>query len=321
VPISGIGSWITTIDEFVAHWTAVNAFLGLTPFKLSGAYTLAMFQAERTALVAAITDVQAKDNLRQNAAGVRDIQRAVVRPRILQFGPVVRGLLPNSRHIQGIPRTPDFTNGAGVWRDRMDDMNNLWAAVNTNSPAVVGFTPPLVLSGAYPQATFATDRTALDTAYTAISATEIDASSSRKVPDAAFAPLYQRMKQYRLAVASALPVGHALASSIPSLSPPPGSTPPAVNLSGIWDDGIGKGVLTFSESTIPNLDFYSVRYHPGPKYKASEEQTIGQVFAPDLTFETDFGLVASGSVAWFKVYVVTTEANEKGSNAVKVTRT
>lgn len=39
-----------------------------------------------------------------------------------------------------------------------------------------------------------------------------------------------------------------------------------------------------------------------------------------LEFLTDFGLPAQGSVAWFKVYVVTTTSNEKGSNAVKVVR-
>ncbi len=38
------------------------------------------------------------------------------------------------------------------------------------------------------------------------------------------------------------------------------------------------------------------------------------------TSKTAFGLVASGAVAWFKVYVVTTTGNEKGSAAVKVIR-
>jgi len=39
-----------------------------------------------------------------------------------------------------------------------------------------------------------------------------------------------------------------------------------------------------------------------------------------LEFFTDSGLAAAGNVASFKVYVITTTHNEKGSNAVSVTR-
>jgi len=321
MPITGVGSWLPTIDEFNAHWLAVNAVVGgLGGFKLSGNYTQVMFAGDRTTLATAITDVQNKDNARQNAAGDRDVKRAAIRPRMLQFGPTVRGLLPNSRHIPGIPRTPGFSQSPGVWRDRMDDMVNLWLAINTNTPPVTGFTPPLLLSGAYPQATFATERTALDTAFTVVSATDLDATSAREIRNAAFAPMYQRMKQYRLSVASALPVGHPLIASIPALSPAPGSTPDPVQLSASWNAGTELADLLWSACTEPDLDYYSIRYHPGPRYKSAEEQTVDSVIAGTEAFSTFFGLPATGSVAWFKVYVVTTTGNEKGSNAVKVVR-
>jgi len=232
----------------------------------------------------------------------------------------VRGQLPGSLYLHSIPRTPLFASSPGVWRDAMDDMANLWATINTNTPAVPGFTPPLKLSGAYLQATFATDAAALSTAFTAVSNADIGLKNSREARDIAFAPVYQRMKQYRLAVAAALPPGHPLASSIPALTPPPGATPDPVQLSASWNSGTDMADLVWSTSVDPNLSEYSIRYHPGPRYKAAEEQTVDSVPAGTTTFSTDFGLPAPGSVAWFKVYVVLTTGNEKGSNAVKVVR-
>jgi hypothetical protein len=299
----------------------VNAALPLiSPFVLSGAYTRALFSTDRTALAAQITDVQAKDNVRQAAAGTRDIQRAVVRPRMLQVGPAVRGNLPGSRYILAIPRVPNFRDSAGIWRDRMDDMNTLWVNVNANTPPVVGFTPPLVLSGSYTQALFATDATALSTAFSSVITADKSAELSRQQRNQLFEPMYQRMKQYRQALVAAFPPGHPLVDSLPALTPPAGSTPDAVQLSASWNAGTELADLVWSASADPDLDYYSIRYHPGPRYKASEEQTVDSVLPGTQTFSTFYGLPATGSVAWFKVYVVTTTGNEKGSNAVKVVR-
>lgn len=319
MPISGIGSWLPTIDEFIAHWTSVNAAV-LGGFTLPGAYALGSLTTDRGNLNTFINDVEAKLNLRTTAAGDRDVKRAGIRPRMLQFGPTVRGLLPGTRYIPSLRRTPAFTASAGTWRQALADMLDLWTTINTNSPAIVGFTPPLMLSGAYPVATYTTDKTALDAAFTAIGTTTLNLEQSRATRDILFKQIYQKLKAYRLAVAAALPVGNPLIDTIPALTPPPGSTPAPVNLSGDWDAGLVKALLQYSASVDPDLDHYSVRYHPGPRYKAAEEQTVASVPAGTLSFATDFGLIASGSLAWFKVYVVTTTGNEKGSNAVKVIR-
>ena len=39
-----------------------------------------------------------------------------------------------------------------------------------------------------------------------------------------------------------------------------------------------------------------------------------------VSLVTNFGLTVAGAVKYFKVYVVTDDDNEKGSNSVKVTR-
>lgn len=320
MPITGVGSWLTTIDEFLAHWNDVNATFAPGSLTLSGSYGRPTLVTDRAALAAAITDVQTKDNTRQSAAGTRDLQRAVVRPKMLQFGPAVRGFLPGSRYIPAIPRVPAFQDSPGKWRDRMDDMNSLWVAINLNSPAVPGFTPPLKLSSTYLQANFATDMAALSTAFTDLITADQSAQLARQQRTQLFEPIYQRLKQYRLAVPATFAAGHPLIDSLPALTPPAGSTPDAVQLSASWNSGTDMADLVWGVSADPELDFYSIRYHPGPRYKAAEEQLVGTVPAGTQTLATDFGLPASGSVAWFKVYVVTSTGNEKGSNAVKVVR-
>jgi len=48
---------------------------------------------------------------------------------------------------------------------------------------------------------------------------------------------------------------------------------------------------------------------------------VGNVSATGLReFFTDAGLAASGNVASFKVYVILTTSNEKGSNTLTITR-
>jgi hypothetical protein len=202
----------------------------------------------------------------------------------------------------------------------MDDMNNLWSTINTNSPPIPGFTPPLLLAGAYPQATFATDATALSTAFTAVTTADQNAQLSRESRNQLFEPIYQRLLQYRQAVVAAFPPGDPLIDSLPRLTPPAGATPQAVVLSGAWDAGIVMGHLEWTASTRTDLQEYSVRYHPGPRYKAAEEQVVQSIAPGTLEFDTNFGLAASGSVAYFKVYVVTDTGNEKGSNAVRIAR-
>ena len=58
MPLSGIGSYPPTMQEFINHWTQVNASLGATPLLLRGAYALANFSTDRTNIVNAINAVE-----------------------------------------------------------------------------------------------------------------------------------------------------------------------------------------------------------------------------------------------------------------------
>lgn len=189
MPITSVGSWLPTIDEFITHWTAVNTFLSPGELILSNSYKLSTLQTDRTAIAAQIADVQAKLNLRTTASGNRDILRAAMADRILQFRSAVPAQLPGSRYLVSLPKLPLAAAAPGKWRDTLDDMSNLWTTINANAPAVPGFTPPLILGGPYPIATFTTEKTALDTAFTNVATTDQNLQQSRELRDKLFEPV------------------------------------------------------------------------------------------------------------------------------------
>lgn len=320
MPFTGAGSYLPTIDQFVAHWIQVNVALGATPLTLRGGYVLATLQTDRTALQTALTATVNNDNTRQTAAADRDLKRAAIKERMRQFRAIVQGQLANTIYASALTPLPTERAAEGTWQQKMDDVSNLWNRINTDVPPPAGFTPPLKLAAGYLLAAFNTDAAALRTAFTAVTVATQNAAIARQQRDDLVVPLRQRLKEYRQFVQGLFPAGHALIQSLPALSPPPGSTPDPVSASAVWDAATGKAVLNWTAASAADLDTYSVRYHPGPAYKAAEEQVVASVPKTATTFATTFGLPAPGSVARFKVYVVTTTGNEKGSNTVSVTR-
>jgi hypothetical protein len=108
--------------------------------------------------------------------------------------------------------------------------------------------------------------------------------------------------------------------NLPRLSPPPGTTPPALTVTGVWEAAISKAHLSWPVSTAPHLDKLQVRVCTGGSYKNSEEEIITDLPANATQYETDWCLTIPGAIASFKVYVMATMGNENGGKAVKVVR-
>lgn len=320
MPITSVGSWLPTIDEFLQHWADVNAALSPGALVLLGPYGRANLVTDRATVATVVTDVQTKDNTTQAARGDRDIQRAAMKPRFVQFRAAVTGLLPNSRYIPAIPKTPNFTDSPGKWRDAGDDLSSLWTNINTNNPVVTGFLPPLTFGGGYAVATFNTDLANLKTAFTTLANAEQVGQLAREVRDQKFAPVYQRLKQYRQAVTATFPASDALVQSLPKLTPAKGHTPKPVNVSAVWDASVSKARINYTASEDLALDRYELRACFGAKYKTADEQVLASNPPGVLEFLNDDGLVASGSKVLYKVYVIVDTGNEKGSKVVTVVR-
>lgn len=320
MPITTLGSWLPTIDAFIAHWVAVDAFLSPAQFTLAGGYDVSALQLDRAALAVQLAEVQASLNLRSMASVDRDLKRASLNERVLQFKAGVRALLPGSRYLVSLPLMPYFRSSAGRWREMLDDVLNLWTAIDANSPAVPGFTPPLVLGGGYGLAAFTAEKAALEAALTMVTTLDQNLEQMREMRRALFRPVFEKLKEYRLGVVSGLPPGAPLLRSVPRLTPPAGSTPPPTILGALWNPVTLKADLSWEPLDLPSLDYWSIRAHRGPKWRSDEAETIGQVFPPALTFSTDHGLAAPGSSVFLSVFTVTSTGNERRSNVVKVIR-
>ena len=276
----------------------------------------AALQTKLNALVAKQADVQAKINAEEVARGDVELKRQDLLLRANQFNDKIRALFPGSKWVRALPNVPTINEAQSKFVQPLDDIGNLWGLINAD-PAI----PDVTLLGGYAVATFLADVTALKTASTTLniarSNTKIAIEERNDLQD----DIYPILKNYRQLMPTFFAATHALVESLPRLTPEPGSTPAAVTANVSWDATQLKAKITWSASSDPNLFQYEIRFCPGPDYSTDTESVVGNVSptAP-REFFTDAGLAAPGNVASFKVYVVTTTGNEKGSNAVSVPR-
>lgn len=318
MPLSSIDSYLSTAQEFITHWTAVNADLGgAGPLVLPTTYNVASLTADRTALQTKITAVATADNAVQIAAGLRDIKKGPLRERVRQFRTALQSYFKGTEYVNALPTIPKNNTGEGEFMARLDDMSNLWTRINAISPVPSGLPIPLTLVGGYTLATFNTDVAAMRAAFGSWNDTVQGALIAREQRNTLLAPLKGRLTQYRLAVQSKYASGAPLLLSLPSVTPAGGATPPATVLSG----SITGNVITLSwvPSTIPNLKQYAVRACDPPRYNSAAESVVATIPVGTTTYTNNTLLTVAGAVKYFKVYVVTLDDNEKGSNSLKLT--
>ena len=321
MPITDIGSYVPTMDEFGAHWDDVNTALGGTPateLKLQGAYTRAMFVTDRNAIDAAITALAGLENAREIAAGNRDTQKQGLVGRLNAFRGMLRAQFPNTSYAGAAGTVPSFSSAESKFLQPFDDMANLWSRINADA-TIPGFTPPLVIAG-YTVAQFQTDLAAARTAFAAVTVAENDARIGREQRDVLLPAARERMVQYRAGVEAVLGPTHPLTVSLPDVYPQPGSTPTPVVLSGSWNAGLAQAVFNWPASSEPTLAEYEMRMSTGPTYDEATSSVIGNIPPGTTTFQTIAGLTTPGAVASFKVFVRLTTGNEAGSNTVTITR-
>lgn len=315
--ISGPSSYLQTTDEFLTHWLVADTTLGVgNEIVLPGPVTRAGLQTRRDNLEVKRADVEARLNAQEIARGDVDIQKAALLLRANQFNDKVRALYSGSKWERALPNVPAITDGQGNFIAPLDDIHSLWLLMNADASI-----PDVTLLGAYTQALLATDLAALKAAYVTYNAAgtviTITLSERNDLQDG----IYPILKNYRQNLPTYFAKGHALVTSLPTLTPAPGSTPDAVTASGLWIAAQSQAKLTWTSSSDANLLRYDIRFCSGPNYSTDNESISSSVLpGATLEFLTDTGLTSPGNVASFKVYVVTSTGNEKGSNTVTITR-
>jgi hypothetical protein len=317
--ITGPSSYPPTIALFLTHWDNVNTELGAGgPLVLPDGTTRALLSTMHDDLVNFAATLQGNVNDQEIARGTINISKAALLDRLGEFNRKVRGFLAQSPYANALPDAPTENAGEARILGPLDDCSSLWAKIN--AATIPNFTPPLLMPDDYPVATFDTDLAALKATYQSYSEAEqtlkVERAKRNDLQDTAKAA----MRDYRAAVLGSFPAEHAMVTSLPALSPAPGSTPDAVTASGVWDDMASEAVITWSESSEPNLDRYEIRMTPGASYDTENDTIVGSESPGTLEFRTTDGLFNPGDAASFKVYVVLTTVNEAGSNTVTITR-
>lgn len=324
------------MDSFITHWGSVNSFLASgspplpPPLVLTFNRTVALFTGLRTTLTANRLDVQLKLNLKEIARADVEIKRALIVLRMDQFNNNVRSSWAGNPVASGVRALPSKTDSAAIWEDAMDDVQSLWATLNT-LPAPVGVTLPLVLPSltttspslppTYSQASFATEAAAVKAAHTALQAADANLKLARAVRTATEELALPYFPLYRTAVEGRIPADHPLIAALPRYSPLPGSTPNPANASGSWDPVLGMAVIVFSPSSSANVVRYELRFVSGPDYHTDDESSDSSILASaPHRFQTLSGLPAAGTIVSCRVYAITADGNEKGSNTVVILR-
>lgn len=314
MPISGPSSYLPTTDQFIAHWTAANAAL-LAPVTLRGGVAVADLTALREQLATERTALTQQLNEREFARGDIYTQARALVNRLEQFNGRIRVLYAEgTRFVNALPKAPDYRASQERVITPLDDVAGIWEQVDNSGD-------PVILSGNYGYDVFLDDLTALKTSYQAYQTALINERMARGVRNETQEQIYPILKQYREAIPTFFPEGSSIIETLPRLTPLPGSTPDPVNASAVWDEAEAKARITWEASDNSNLQEYEVRYTPGEEYDEDDETVVATILPSDpRELLTDAGLTQPGAFSTFKVYVLLTTGNERGSATMVVER-
>jgi len=317
MPITSIGSYVPTAQEISTHWGLVNAALGVTPLLLRGAYSVALFNTDTTAIQSSINALLAATNAFSTASGNLTTRKINILPRLPQFRKAVTALMPTSGYANSLPTAPGRTVAESKFTNPYQDMFDLWTKINADV-SIPGFTPPILLAGGYTLVLFTADLTALRTAYSAYNASKVTLDKALGDRDLVLPAIYDRIKQYRELVLSRFAEIDPLVQSLPRLTPLPGSTPqPVQDPLAAWDAVKKEGIFTYTASPSANITGYELRYSASVPYNANNEITVETVLPNKTEMRSAKGLTAPGDEALFKIVTKNASGNEKSSKVLK----
>ncbi|KAF0181139.1 MAG: hypothetical protein FD161_445 [Limisphaerales bacterium] len=328
MPITGPGSFVPCLNLFLPHYEQVNTTLGAGgPLVLRNpngpvppTLNRANLETWRNDLQTQHTAIEGQINDWEIAGADLMDMKVALHLRAGQFNEKVRSQLAGTHFERALPVLPSPTDGQALFMKPMDDISTLWAKINA-AVGIPGFTAPLLLMGGYTLAEFDTALGLLRGQFPTTTRAEFLVSYKIEERNAIQKLVYPTLKAYRLAVPTFFAADSPLVLTLPKLTPDPGSTPDPVNATGIWNAPTTQAKITWTLSPAADLEKYEIRWSPGSTYQSENEVVIGTVAAGGtLEFFTAQGLGQVGAVSVFKVYVLTTTGNERGSNVVKITR-
>ncbi len=267
---------------------------------------------------AILTQQETLDNDVQLGQATRDQQREALLARLVQLRQAVEVYLKGNPLASTLPRRPNSTANPSVILKALDDAKDVWSRIN--AATIPGFTPPLLLRGGYAIATFGTDLENLRDTYTTLTSSENGQDINRRTRQQLYMAVRAKLIDYRMAIELNFAEGTPIRDSLPAVSPPPGSTPEPVNVSGVWDAGLKKARIVLVPSGDPKVVQYQLRTSPDHPDDAETERVVATIPVPETEFLTDDGLTTPGATARYRVYTMTATGNEAGSDTVVIER-
>ncbi|MES2709908.1 MAG: hypothetical protein V4726_25145 [Verrucomicrobiota bacterium] len=314
--ITGPSSYIPTTDEFIVHWTAADASLGVAgPITVLKGISRTGLADLRGQLEAKRAQVQALRNGREIARAGIEAGKTALLGRLGQFRQKMRSLAPDSPWEAALPKAFSVSEGYGRVIPPLDELADLWARYETKEGL-------LTLMGLYTCTDFGNDLTALKAAYTALIAADHSLGLVRSQRTELERKIHGVLKAYRQRIPAEFPIGDPVLDTLPRLTPPDIDRDPApVQANGLWNTTTVKAELNWTSSTDADLTHYEVRAVAGPDYEVEDESPVATVLSSEpRAWSGDFALGSPGSAATFRVYVVLGTGHERGSNPVTITR-
>ncbi len=316
MPISGPSSYIPTINLFLAHWEDAEGVQGSPITVPPQGTTRGELENTRDALEAARAKVEDRINDVEIGNATLAQQKTVMIAHVNDFNRRVRGLLPGTPFVNGLPEVPRPTSAQSYFTKPLIDMASLWGKINTAQAP-----DPFLLAEGYDRATFETDLETLNEAYVTDYDNEQEVKLARDERNAIQEEVLPILVGYRRVIEALFAPGSPIVQTLPRVTPLPGHTPQQVTAQGVWDASAGLARITFSESTDANLQKYELRTSPVTPYSTGDEQVLASLQPEDpREFTTTAGLEAPGDSANYRVYVILDTGNENGSDTVTVQR-
>ncbi len=318
MPIASTIDYISVMDEFTAHWQATDNAIIIA--EDGAAVTFTNFGTLRATLDTAKTNLQTVLNNLENSRVNLEKIRQTAGDRVAEFNRRIRADFSGNTTFNSLPDVPNRSAGRDAFLNAVDDMLDLWNRVNALPPSPL-FTAPMLLMGGFTRAKLVALRAQLDGVFTTRSTCERAAADQRLLRNTLQVRAKALMVTYRLKIEALYAPDSVPVTTLPRLTPLPGSTPDPVTLTSAWSQPNLRAELSWTESTDPELAGYQVRATPGPDY-STEDETLLATIAPGapLTYTTAAGLALPGAAMSYKVYVILNTNHEAGSEPGTVTR-
>jgi len=313
------------LDGFGAAWELVDAALAGVPG--GGALVVldgvdrAGVAALRGELAARLEAVRAQELALRLAAGLGAALRGEVARRLQEFTAAARTWWGSAPEGAAVPLVTWRTAAVDKFLKPVREALRLWERLNAGA-APPGVVLPLTLgTDGFARADLAGLQAELLGARDDGEAAEFLLTILRAERDATEARARAVLAAFLKAAPARLGAEHPAVVCAPRLYPLPGQTPEPVRASGHWGAESAEARLTWEASGEERLSHYEVRWCRGEHYDKKKERAAGRVEKEGpRVFLTRLGLTKPGAAASFRVYVVLTSENERGSAPVTVWR-